>query len=109
MLTFINILYDEIPAKLVQNSFNIFKDYTEKTLFIPESIKEILSNLFSLLKIDSTNLSNSDFLEIIINKNLTEYFDSFIEKLINNWYIVMENTLIFCINQYRINNIIINL
>ena len=44
--TFINILYDEIPAKLVQNSVNIFKDYTEKTLFIPESIKEILSNLF---------------------------------------------------------------
>jgi hypothetical protein len=41
----------------------------------------------------------------ILTKNVAEYFDSFVPTLINNWYVVMENTLKFSINQYRLNSI----
>jgi hypothetical protein len=45
----------------------------------------------------------------ILNKDLSEYFDNFVQKLILNWYVVIENTLKFVINQYRINQTIYEL
>ena len=98
--SFIDILYNELPAKFVQNSVNIFKDYEEKVNFEPQSIKEILNELFNSLL-----LEEKSELMTILTKNVAEYFDSFVPKLINNWYVVMENTLKFCINQYRLNSI----
>jgi len=98
--TFIDILYNELPAKFVQNSVNIFTDYEEKVNFDPQSIKEILNELFN-----SLILEEKSELMTILTKNVSNYFDSFVPKLINNWYVVMENTLKFSINQYRLNSI----
>lgn len=98
--TFINILYNELPAKFVQNSTNIFTDYEEKVNFEPQSIKEILNELFNSLIIEEKSE-----LMTILTKNVANYFDSFVPKLINNWYVVMENVFKFSINQYRLNSI----
>ena len=98
-------LYNTIPEKFVKNSVKIFKNFDEQIIFEEQSIKEILKDLFDLLTIgDVISIPKESTLMTILNKDLANYFDIFIEKLILNWYVVIENTLKFVINQYRINN-----
>lgn len=107
---FIDILYNEIPIDFVQNSCNLFKNSNDKKTFESKSIKEILNDLFDILSIGEiiSIPSNSKFMEILKN-NLSDYFDLFIQKLINNWLVVIENIFKFSINQYRINKTILEL
>lgn len=107
---FIDILYNEIPTEFVQNSCNLFKNINDKKIFESKSIKEILNDLFDILSVGEiiSIPSNSKFMEILKN-NLSDYFDLFIQKLINNWLVVIENIFKFSINQYRINKTILEL
>ncbi len=107
---FTDILYNDLPKEFVRNSVDIFYNYTDKQSFEPKSIKEILNDLFNLLSVsDIINIpSNSPFMQIL-NNDLTDYFDLFIQRLINNWLVVIENIFKFTINQYRINKCILEL
>ncbi len=95
-------LYYELPTKLVKNILKIFKDQNEKNEFVEESVREILNNLFDILLVHIP-LPEQSNLSILLNNNLSEYFDMFVEKLIINWLVVIENILKFVINQSRIN------
>jgi hypothetical protein len=46
---------------------------------------------------------------LILTRDVASYFDAFVQKTINNWYVVIENTLRFVINQYRINDTLLTL
>ena len=107
---FTDILYNDLPKEFVKNSVDIFINYDDKQTFEPKSIKEILNDLFNLLTVgDIVNIpTNSPFMQIL-NSDLTDYFDLFVQKLINNWLVVIENTFKFTINQYRINTCILEL
>lgn len=107
---FTDILYNDLPKEFVRNSVDIFYNYDDKHTFEPKSIKEILNDLFSLLTVgDVINIpNNSPFMQVLHN-DFSDYFDLFIQKLINNWLVVIENILKFTINQYRINKCILEL
>lgn len=104
-----DILYKDIPEKFVKNSVKLFKNQNEKLQFEEESIKEILNDLFNLLTVSDISIPKDTIFMNILNKDLSEYFDNFVQKLILNWYVVIENTLKFVINQYRINQTIYEL
>jgi hypothetical protein len=104
-----DILYKDIPEKFVKNSVKLFNNQNEKLQFEEESIKEILNNLFNLLTVGIISIPKDTTFMNILNKDLSEYFDNFVQKLILNWYVVIENTLKFVINQYRINQTIFEL
>lgn len=107
---FIEILYDDLPHDFVRNSIDIFKNQTDKNTFEPQSIRELLNNLFKLLTLnDIVSIPEDSSIMQILNRDLTDYFDLFIQKLINNWLVVIENVYKFTINQYRINNTIVKL
>jgi hypothetical protein len=108
--SFKDILYKDLPKEFVRNSVDLFENYEDKQLFESKSIKEILNDLFNLLTVGEVISvpSNSQFMQIL-NRDLTDYFDLFIQKLINNWLVVIENTFKFSINQYRINKCILEL
>lgn len=108
--SFKQILYKDLPKEFVRNSVDLFENYEDKQLFESKSIKEILNDLFNLLTVGEVISipSNSQFMQIL-NRDLTDYFDLFIQKLINNWLVVIENTFKFSINQYRINTCILEL
>ena len=99
------ILYDIIASKLVKNSINLFTNINDKNNFELETIKDILNNYFNLLLINNIILFNDkDYSMKILKREISSYFDTIISKTINNWYVVIENTLKFSINQYRIND-----
>ena len=108
--SFKDILYKDLSKEFVRNSVDLFENYEDKQLFESKSIKEILNDLFNLLTVSEivSIPSNSQFMQIL-NRDLTDYFDLFIQKLINNWLVVIENTFKFSINQYRINKCILEL
>jgi hypothetical protein len=101
--SFKDILYKDLPILFVKSSVKIFKNQNEKIGFEEKSIKEILNEFFNLLKNNTVvTIDNSDFFNIL-NNDISEYFDMFVEKLIINLQVVLENVLKFVINQYRIN------
>jgi hypothetical protein len=107
---FLYNLYNVLPEEFVRISVDLFKNYEDKQLFESKSVKEILNSLFNLLTVGDTISipSDSHFMQIL-NRDLTDYFDLFIQKLINNWLVVIENIFKFSINQYRINTCILEL
>jgi hypothetical protein len=107
---FIDILYKEIPKEFVKNSVNLFANESEKQLFESKSIKEILNDLFEMLSFnDILSIPTKSQIMQVLTSNLSEYFDLFVQKLINNWLVVIENIFKFNINQYRINKTILEL
>ena len=104
------ILYNIIAPKLLDNSINLFHNMNDKINFEPESIKDILNNYFNLLLINnSIPFNDKDYAIKILKREVSSYFDTIISKTINNWYVVMENTLKFSINQYRINDCLLSI
>jgi len=102
-----DILFNEIAEKFVKNSVCIFKNYEEKNSFQSQTIKEILIDYFNLLFLKG--FQPDDNIILILTKNVASYFDAFVQKTINNWYVVMENTLRFVINQKRIHELYVEL
>jgi hypothetical protein len=92
-------LYNKLPEKLVKNSVYIFRDLDEKVNFESQTVNELLRDLFGLL--DKTTYLNDDIINVL-NNNIASYFDLFVSRTINNWYVVCENTFKFIINHDRI-------
>jgi len=99
-LSFKKVLYDVLPKKFVKNSVNMFDNLDEKVNFEPQTVLELLKELFDSLR----KFPQIDYNEILLenlNKNIANYFDLFISRTIKNWYVVCENILKFVINQER--------
>ena len=105
--TFTDILYKIIPDKLVRNSVPFFENIEDKINFEDQSIKDILKNLFALLKNGQNSIVIDDVIMNNINKNVINYFDLIISRTINNWWVICENTLKFVINHHRINKMLL--
>ena len=99
--SFIEVLYKEVPKKLVKNSITAFEDLDEKINFEPETPLNIIRDLVELIQ-NSRSITFTDELLSNLNTNVANYFDLFIGRTIKNWYVVCENVLKFVINQQRI-------
>ena len=105
----LNILYIDVSKKLVLNAVQIFDTQEEENLFTQESTKEIFDSVVNLLTINPS-LSipeDSPFFKNI--KEVNSYFDTFVNKTILNWLVIIENVFKFNINQGRIIQSIYNL
>lgn len=100
-LSFKYVLYNILPEKFVKNSVNVFDNLDEKVNFEPQTVLELLRELFESLR-KFPEIESSDILLENLNKNIANYFDLFISRTIKNWYVVCENILKFVINQQRI-------
>jgi hypothetical protein len=104
------ILYNHVSKKLVLNAVQIFDNQEEEILFSPQSTKDIFDTVVNLLTINPS-LSipeDSPFFKTTI-KEINSYFDTFVNKTILNWLVVIENVFKFNINQGRIIQSICNL
>jgi hypothetical protein len=104
------ILYNHVSKKLVLNAVQIFDNQEEEILFSPQSTKDIFDTVVNLLTINPS-LSipeDSPFFKTTI-KEINSYFDTFVNKTILNWLVVIENVFKFNINQGRIIQSIYNL
>jgi 8-oxo-dGTP pyrophosphatase MutT (NUDIX family) len=99
--SFMEVLYKEVPKKLVKNSITAFEDLDEKINFEPETPLNIIRDLVNLIQ-NSRSIIFTDELLLNLNTNVANYFDLFIGRTIKNWYVVCENVLKFVINQQRI-------
>jgi hypothetical protein len=102
----LSILYEDLSEKFVKNAVDYFyNDQDDKVSQVTnsETTSEILTSFFELLSISEVYSipKNSQAMNILIN-DVTSYFDTFINKLIENWLIVFENQMRFVINQERI-------
>lgn len=104
------ILLKEIPIKLVLNSVQIFNNEQEEFEFTQQSIKEILDTVTDLLTVNPVFSIPSDS-PIMKNtiKEINAYFDTFTNKTLLNWLVVIENVFKFNINQGRVIKSIDNL
>jgi hypothetical protein len=98
-----DILLTEISKKLVLNALSIFNNKQEEYEFIQQSTKEILDSITDLLTINPVLSipSDSPIMKSAI-KEINAYFDTFTNKTILNWLVVIENVFKFNINQGRI-------
>ena len=94
-----NYLYDIICPKLVKNCSEIFKNNAEKKGHTIESVRDILSNYFELLHLVPITLS--DEIINIFKKDIINYYDIFVTKIIKLWHINIENIFTYIINNYR--------
>jgi hypothetical protein len=103
------LLNTDVSKKLVLNAVQIFDNQEEENLFLPESTKDIFDTVVNLLTINpSLSISeDSPFFKNIKEVNL--YFDTFVNKTILNWLVIIENVFKFNINQGRIIQSIYNL
>ena len=97
-----DILYDNISKKLVLNSVKIFNNMDEENDHKDESVKDLLDSVTNLLTINPVFpiKDDSPFYKTIAEINL--YFDTFVNKTILNWLVIIENVFKFNINQGRI-------
>lgn len=103
------ILKDVISKKLVENSVNIFDDSYQEDEFTSQSQKEILDSITNLFIINPIIPIPED---ATVFKNIAElnmFYDTFINRTINNWFVIIENVLKFNINQGRIIKSLYNL
>ena len=122
---FIPDLYTSVSTKLVKNNVHIFNNQYDELNFSFESTKIILDDFVQLLEIEELKKIAEDdeglneeikknYIKKIDNllktiKEINLYFDTFVNKTILNWLVVIENVFKFDINQGRIVKSIINL
>ena len=92
------VLYTEINQKIVENATNIFENSEKESEFTVQSVKELFDSITNSLQIPE----DSVFYKQI--KEVNNYFDSFTNRTILNWHVIIENTFKFNINQGRIIN-----
>ena len=90
-----DLLYNDVCKKLVKNSSEIFEDKTDEENHTLESTKEILLELFKNLEEIPNEIKN------ILNRDVVNYFDSFVSRTILLWHVNFENILKYFINCYR--------
>ena len=103
--SFKEILYENISWRLVKSSVNIFENNSEKNLYLNESVREILSELFDHLDIFGDILSEN--IKEVFKLKVVSYFDSFTSRTILLWMVNIENIFKYFINIYRSSNILI--
>ena len=115
-ITYNHNQYQEVSAKLVKNTVHIFDNQDDELNFSFESSKITLDNVVKLLNIEDLKIDgiSQEAIKIIDNllntiKEINSYFDTFINKTILNWLVVIENVFKFDINQGRIVECIYNL
>jgi hypothetical protein len=91
-------IYNEINQKIVENATNIFENSEKESEFTVQSVKELFDSITNSLQIPE----DSVFYKQI--KEVNNYFDSFTNRTILNWHVIIENTFKFNINQGRIIN-----
>ena len=105
-----DILYKVVAEKLVTNSVNVFKNEDDQDTYDNQTTDEILENYFNLLTISNVfPISNDSQVMKILKDEVTSYFNTITNKIIENWMIVIENQLRFIINQERIIKCIIKM
>ena len=98
-----NILLNEISKKLVLNAVSMFDNKQEEYEFTQQSTKEILDSITDLLTINPVlSISSESPIMRSTIKEINAYFDTFTNKTILNWLVVIENVFKFNINQGRI-------
>ena len=102
----IGILYNEVAIKLVKNSVNIFDSIEDKSNHNVETTSEILLSLLDLIKTSSISINPNTI--NVIKLNIIPYFDTITNKTITNWNVCAENIFLFCINQYRMIEMIVS-
>jgi hypothetical protein len=104
-----NVLFDEISIKIVENATNIFENSYKESEFNFQSVKELLDSVTTLLTVNP--IIPIDENETIFKniKEINSYFDTFVNRTILNWNVIIENVLKFNINQGRIIKSIYNL
>lgn len=108
--TILDVLYLEIAPKLVKNTINFYDNKDDKQTHNSESVREILENFFELFTItEPIKLNKSDPIMRIFLDEVTNYFDSFTGKLINNWLSIIENKFRYIINTERIQDCLIKI
>jgi hypothetical protein len=103
------LLFEEITVKIVENATNIFKNKDYESEFNLQSVKEILDSVTSLLTLNPYNAIEEDSTFFKNIKEANSYFDTFTNRTILNWNVIIENVLKFNINQGRIIKSINNL
>ena len=100
----------------MKNTVHIFDNQDDELNFSFESSKITLDNVVKLLNIEDLKIDgiSQEAIKIIDNllntiKEINSYFDTFINKTILNWLVVIENVFKFDINQGRIVECIYNL
>ena len=103
------ILYTIVSKQLVLNISQIYDNQEEEYLFISQTTPDILDTVSNLLTINPL-LSIPETSPFFTNiREINAYFDTFIQKTILNWMVVIENVFKFNINQGRIIECINNL
>jgi hypothetical protein len=104
-----NILYYDVSKKLVLNAVQIFDNQEEENLFSQESTKNIFDTVVNLLTINPSLSISEDSSFFKTTNEINSYFDTFVNKTILNWLVIIENVFKFNINQGRIIESIYNL
>jgi hypothetical protein len=94
-------LYGEVAEKLVINSVNIFDDVEEKESYDTQTTSEILNSFLDLLVTDSPIELHENTITIL-KSNIIPYFDTIVNRTINNWAVCAENMFLYLINHYRL-------
>ena len=94
-------LYGEVAQKLVINSVSIFDDAEEKESYETQTTAEILNSFLDLLVTESPIELHENTLTIL-KSNIVPYFDTIVNRTINNWAVCTENMFLYLINHFRL-------
>ena len=103
------ILDNIITPKIVQNCVGIFDNVDQEMEFTNQSVKELLDSvveIFTIHPLFSIPYESAFYKNM---KEINSYFDTFIQRSVINWQVVIENIFKFNINQGRIIKSIYNL
>lgn len=102
-------LLNKISKSIVENSTGIFEDSFKEAEFNQQSVKELLDGITNLFTINPTLPIPEDSIFYKNIKEVNSYFDTFVNRLILNWQVIIENTFKFNINQGKIIKSVFNL
>jgi hypothetical protein len=96
--TFIDTLKETIED-LVTLASNIYENKDDEMKYEMNSSRQVLLNLFAYLK--NGDITLSEEILNIFDKQVVEYLDTFIVKTIEMWHVNAENIFKYFINNYR--------
>ncbi len=101
-----NFMDNIIPKLFVNNAVGLFENIHDESEKTDQTVSEILGNFIDLMR-ETSEIEITRYTIDILKSNVNQYFDSIVYKIINNWNVVIENILIFHINQYRMTQSIV--
>lgn len=104
-----DVLLDEISVKIVENATNIFENSNRENEFNLQSVKELFDSVTTLLTLNPIRPIEENETVFKNIKEINSYFDTFVNRTVLNWNVIIENVLKFNINQGRIIRSLYNL